>query len=214
MPKASSRHFKERITGLVLAGGASQRLQGHPQGKGLLPLQGKPLVAHVVRRLKPQVGQLAINANHYLDQYQALGFPVWSDIKEDDWEDFPGPLAGILTGLHHLQTEWLITVPCDSPLLPDDLVEKLYQKSNDTGAKIVIASTHHEGSMKDHPVFALIHTSLKNSLHNYLTGGDRKIMLWMKQHAFERVIFDDQQAFMANINTLEDFNKLNELLNK
>lgn len=210
---SASNHFRNDITGLILAGGASQRLQAHhPGDKGLLPLNGKPLVAHVAHRLQPQVAQLAISANQHLEQYAALGIPVWTDIKEDDWEEFPGPLAGMLTGLHHLQTEWLATAPCDSPLLPNNLVEKLHQQAINTHVKIVIACTHNGGQTKDHPVFALLHCSLKDSLYHYLAGGDRKIMLWMKQHHFERVIFDDQQAFMANINTIEDFDHLNQIL--
>lgn len=215
MALALPHSYQETITGLILAGGASQRLKAYAKDKGLLLLDGQPLVAHVAHRLRPQVSSLAISANQHLEQYQALGLPVWTDIKEDSWEDFPGPLAGILTGLHHSQTDWLVTAPCDSPLLPANLVEKLYQKAYQTKSKITIACTKNEDnseqSFKDHPVFALIHTSLRDSLHRYLLGGDRKIMLWMQQHAFERVIFDEQQAFMANINTIEDFNHLNQL---
>lgn len=214
-PNNRQSSFKDKITGLVLAGGQSSRIrQTYPEGKGLLLLEDKPLVTHIIEKFKPQVSLLAISANTQLERYQNLGLPVWTDIKDNDWEAFPGPLAGILTGLMHIKTEWLATAPCDSPLLPDYLVESLYLKTLQNNAKIVISCTKTPHGLKDHPVFALFHISLKDSLHRYLSGGDRKIMLWIEQHHFERAIFTDEQGFMANINTLEDLQYVNKLIKR
>lgn len=208
--------IRHQITGLILAGGASSRMGEKTIDKGLLKLGEKPLIAHVLNRLKPQVNNIAISANRYLETYQNLGKPVWKDIKYPGWEPFPGPLAGILTGLQNITTPWLACVPCDSPLVPLNLVEQLYNNAIQSNQKIAIACTQTPNNQqnKDHPVFALIHHSLQESLHQYLIGGDRKILLWMEQVGFVRVLFDDAQAFIANINTLDDLAHLQKLIHE
>lgn len=198
-----------QITGMVLAGGASTRMRSLTDSKALLLWRGRPIISYVIEHLQPQVATVVINANTHLEQYAALGLPIWKDLLDPQWEAFPGPMAGMLTGLRNATTPWLATVPCDAPLLADDFVEKLYRRAMATHAKIVIASTQAEeksaDEFKDHPVFALLHRSLLHSLYHYLKGGDRKIMLWMQQHHFERVLFEDQRPFMVNINTAEAF---------
>ena len=213
------------VTGLILAGGASSRMRNENHGqnvdKGLLLYHGKPLVQHMLERLRPQVKTIAISANRHLEQYQAFNVPIWPDQKETSWETFPGPLAGMLTGLRRCRTAWLATVPCDAPLVPLNLVKRLHEQAVAKNAKIAFASTHatekmpqnvdtEQKNVKDHPVFALLHHSLADSLYSYLQKGDRKILLWIKQHAYERVLFDEQAPFTANINTAADLETLSE----
>lgn len=208
--------MQNEITGLILAGGASSRMGEKTIDKGLLKLGDQPLISYVLNRLKPQVNNIAISANRYLETYQAFGKPVWEDIKYPGWETFPGPLAGILTGLKNCNTAWLVSVPCDSPFVPLDLVEQLYNNAIKSDKKIAIACTLTPDTLqiKDHPVFALVHCSLQESLYEYLVGGDRKILLWMEQIGFTRVLFDDAQAFVANINTLDDLASLQKLVDR
>ena len=126
-----SRH----ITGLVLAGGRGSRMGG--VDKGLQPHLGVPLAAHALARLRPQVGSVMINANRNLAEYRAMGAPVWPDALPD----YPGPLAGFLTGLEHCDTPFLVSVPCDSPHFPTDLVARLAQRLELDDAEIAMAQT-------------------------------------------------------------------------
>lgn len=205
----------ELITGMVLAGGASQRMQRVVSDKGLLPWQGKPMVHYVLERLRPQVDQVVINANRHIAEYQKLGVPVWTDERDADWEDFPGPLAGMLTGLRQCTTPWLVTVPCDAPLLHPQLVRRLYESALHNNAQIAFACTTSDSQpdqCKDHPVFALLHRSLESQLYHYLQAGERKVQHWMMQQAYTRVCFDDDKlAFMVNINTKAGFADFCEL---
>ena len=110
---------REHITGAVLAGGRGQRMQG--ADKGLVPLHDKPLVAHVLARLEPQVGMTVINANRNIDRYATFGHPV----VLDEIGDFAGPLAGVHAVLAYATTRYVVTCPCDVPRLPLDLVARL-----------------------------------------------------------------------------------------
>ena len=110
---------RDAITGLILAGGRGQRMGG--RDKGLQLYDGRPLAAHVLARLAPQVGAVLISANRNHAAYSALG----ADVVSDETQDFAGPLAGMLSGLRAAKTEYVLTVPCDSPLLPDDLALRL-----------------------------------------------------------------------------------------
>ena len=110
---------RDDITGLVLAGGRGSRMGG--VDKGLQNFNGMPLVLSTLMRLQPQVAHVMINANRNLSDYESFGVPVWPDVIPD----FAGPLAGFLTALEHCETSWLVTVPCDTPLFPDDLVARL-----------------------------------------------------------------------------------------
>ncbi len=180
------------ITGLVLAGGQGSRMGG--LDKGLVRLAGRPLIAHVIARLAPQVGTVMINANRNLDSYRDLGHPVIQDAADD----YPGPLAGILSGLAHGQTPWIVTSPCDCPFLPTDLVARL-AAAVDSDKTIAVA--HASGELQ--PVFALIPTHLHDSLAEFLRADGRKITVWFDQHPLVAVSFDADAAF-ANVNTPEE----------
>eukprot|EP01136_Pigoraptor_vietnamica_P006063 Opistho-1_new@38552 len=123
------------ITGLVLAGGRGSRMGG--VDKGLQKHHGVPLALHAMLRLAPQVGEIMINANRNLAAYESMGVPVWPD----SLPDYAGPLAGVLTGLEHCETPYLVTVPCDSPLFPEDLVARLAQALVAEDAEIAIPCT-------------------------------------------------------------------------
>src|SRR3990167_3191680 len=142
------------ITGLILAGGRGSRMGSID--KGLVPLAGKPMVAHVLERLQPQVQCLLINANQNLDTYAAFGAPVWPDAMPD----FAGPLAGLQTGLMHCETPYLVTAPCDSPFLPTDLVARLAQALQTQDADLAVAVTGEGDARQPHPVFCLAQASL------------------------------------------------------
>ena len=196
------------ITGLVLAGGRGLRMGG--LDKGLQPFRGEPLARHCLRRLEPQVGTLALNANRHLSEYALWQAPVWPDSA--DAGEFAGPLAGFLAGLEHCQTPYLCTVACDTPLFPLDLVERLAQALENQSCDLAMAAAAEEdGQVRNQPVFCLIKTTLRESLQAFLAGGGRKIDAWTASEGAVRVVFDrphdDPRAFF-NANTLEQLRQL------
>ena len=189
----------ESVTGLVLAGGRGSRMGG--VDKGLQLLDGVPLVQHALDRLAPQVAALMINANRNLASYAQFGLPVWPDADGD----FAGPLAGFVAGLAHCTTDWLATVPCDTPRFPLDLVARLLAAATD--ATVAVACTLEDGFMQRQPVFCLVRRMAHMSLVDYLAGGGRKIDGWFKREPCVDVLFEDADAFF-NANTLEELRRL------
>lgn len=183
----------ERITGLILAGGMGRRMGG--RDKGLQPFRGKPMAAWSIERLAPQVDALLINANQNIETYAAFGYPV----LPDRIGGFAGPLAGLHTGLLAAETPLLVTVPCDSPFLPDDLVVRLLCALNEHDASLAVAKTGEQA----HPVFSLVRREVLESLTAFLESGGRKIDAWYAALKTVEVPFEDEGAF-ANINTLEE----------
>lgn len=192
---------REDITGLVLAGGRGSRMGG--VDKGLQNHHGVPLALHALLRLQPQVGEAMINANRNLGAYESMGVPVWPDAQSD----FPGPLAGMLVGLERCETPYLVTVPCDTPNFPLDLVERLAAALAAEGADLAMAATHERDELVRQPVFCLLKAELLESLVRYLQSGERKIDRWTAQHRMATVVFDDAAAF-DNANTLEELQRL------
>ena len=158
----------EDITGLILAGGRGSRMGG--ADKGLQNHLGMPLAMHALMRLSPQVGHMMINANRNLGAYESFGVPVWPDALAD----YPGPLAGFLAGLEHCETPYLVTVPCDTPNFPEDLVARLAQALSDNDADIAMASTAGPDGAQVQPVFCLMKSTLMESLVRFTQSGDRK----------------------------------------
>jgi len=189
------------VTGLVLAGGRGSRMGG--VDKGLQPYRGIPLVRHALNRLAPQVGAVMINANRNLEVYAALSVPVWPD----EIADFPGPLAGMLAGLTHCATPYLVTVPCDSPHFPLDLVARLAAGLTQNPSDMATAYTRADGRLFPQPVFCLLHRSLLERLRSFIVSGERKTGAWARTQRSAPVIFEDEAAF-ANINTLEELGQL------
>ncbi len=182
------------ITAVILAGGRGSRMGG--ADKGLVVYQGQPLVHQVCQRIAPQVKHLLINANRNLSQYQALGYTV-------DNDRFDGPLAGMAAGFRALQGEWLLSVPCDTPQLPTDLVYRLWQMAQHQQVMLSIARS----ASGPHPVCCLMHRSLAQSLQAFLAQGQRKVSAWQSQHPHAWVDFEDDLAF-TNVNTLPPANSV------
>jgi molybdopterin-guanine dinucleotide biosynthesis protein A len=196
--------LKDQITGLILAGGRAQRMGGID--KGLIPFHGKPLIESAITRLKTQVGPILINANRNITKYASYGFPVLMD----ETTDFSGPLAGFSVGLKNCITPYLLTSPCDSPLLPIDLAEKMMVEIKSGKFDLVYASTKDaNGKIWAQPVFCLMRSTLKDSLTSFLGTGNLKIDRWFLNLRSSTVIFEDEQAF-ANINTPEELRALEE----
>jgi molybdenum cofactor guanylyltransferase len=189
---------REEITAVILAGGRGSRMGG--VDKGLIELNGKPLIEHVLAAIADQVGAVVINANRHQAEYAAYGYPVIAD----SLADYQGPLAGFLAAMQSVQTADIISVPCDGPLLSDDLVERLYAARQREAAEIAVA---HDGHRLQ-PVYALIPVRLRDSLQAYLDGGDRKIDLWYAQHRMALADFSDVPVTFLNVNTPEERDKL------
>ena len=186
------------VSCVVLAGGRAMRMGG--MDKGLISLQNKPLIQHVISRLRPQVDEILINANREIAQYKTFDLKV----LQDENQDFAGPLAGILLVLKHAKHELALSVPCDSPLLPLDLVARLYNGMLESHADIAVASS--DGNV--HPVFCLMKKSVLPSLVDFLDAGERKVSAWQKSQAYCEVDFSDCNNAFVNLNTLEELREL------
>ena len=198
---------KDDITGVILAGGRGSRMGG--ADKGLQNFRGMPMAMFTLLRLAPQVGEMMINANRNLSAYESFGVPVWPDALAD----YAGPLAGFLTGLERCETGYLVTVPCDTPLFPQDLVARLAEALEREDADIAMAAAPEEdGQLRAQPVFSLMKRELMESLVLFTQGGGRKIDAWTAQHRTALVPFDrpgDEAAF-CNANTLAELHRLEQ----
>jgi len=189
---------KARVSGIVLAGGQGSRMGG--VDKGLQPFRGKPMVAHVIERLAPQVDELLINANRNPDDYARFGHRVIAD----EIPGFAGPLAGFERGLAHASSELVATVPCDSPFLPADLIARLRAQLESADAELAVARTGEQ----PHPVFTLMRRDVLPSLQRFLGSGQRKIDRWYGELRVAEVAFDDEADAFLNINTRDELAKL------
>jgi molybdenum cofactor guanylyltransferase len=200
------------ITGLILAGGRGARMGG--VDKGLQNFNGTPLTLHTLMRLQMQdavtLSEMMVVANRNLSAYESFGVQVWPDSTDG----FAGPLAGFLTGLERCETDLLLTVPCDSPLFPLNLTQRLLDTLIAEEAEIAVAAAKEEdGSVRAQPVFCLMRVSLLESLVKFMQSGGRKIDAWTAQHKTVLVPFDtddvDPRAFF-NANTLEELHRLEQ----
>lgn len=182
------------ITAIVLAGGRGTRMQG--QDKGLMNFKNRPIIEHVVDCLTPQVREIRINANRHLSRYEAMGYPVFSDIMPG----FLGPLSGVYSGLLEADHDWIVSVSCDTPYLPTDLVSRLWQGLNGKLAAYV-----HDGE-RSHPTLLLINKQLLSPLKIYLETGERKLHLFLTRIDAQVVDFSDCPHCFININTSEQLN--------
>lgn len=202
----------KEVTGLVLAGGRGSRMGG--VDKGLQTFRETPLALHALLRLQMQqgdlLGDLMVNANRNLAAYESFGAPVWPD----SLADFAGPLAGFLTGLERCETRYLLTAPCDTPLFPLDLAQRLAGAFDDPATEIAMAAAREEdGQVRTQPVFCLMRVDLLDSLQSFTQSGGRKIDRWTDLHRTVIVPFDqpmdDPRAFF-NANTLEELQSLQD----
>ncbi len=192
---------RDRITAVVLAGGIGRRMSPDGLGinKAMVPFRGRPLISHVLERIAPQVATVVINADPLDPEWAKLGVPVVADRIPDR----PGPLAGVHAALSTVKTSWLLSVPCDTPLLPPDLVERLAEVQSATQADRVSVRCGNQ----PHPVIALLHHSLADELAAYLAEGGRRIEGWLARGNWAEALFDDEQAFV-NLNTVDELRLL------
>lgn len=193
----------DRIAGAVLAGGQGRRMGG--EDKGLVEVAGRPMVAHVIERLRPQVGRLLINANRNREHYAEI---TGCRVVADREGGYAGPLAGMASAMKAGGTRYLLTAPCDAPLVSEQLGARLYASLVDERAELSVA---HDG-VRLQPVFALIDCSLLESLLSYLRSGERKIDRWYAQHRMARADCSDLPQSFSNVNTPEERAALEDAL--
>jgi molybdenum cofactor guanylyltransferase len=186
------------VTAVVLAGGRARRMGG--QDKGLITLNQAPLIEYALTALHDQVDAILINANRNIERYETLGYPV----IEDRHSGFNGPLAGMASALLAMRTRFLVTVPCDSPALPLDLVDRLLAARARDGAELAVA---HDGTRMQ-PVFALLERTLLPSLEQFLEADGRKIDQWYARHRHALADFSDQPDAFTNVNTPEELARM------
>ena len=181
-------------SGLILAGGKAQRMGGID--KGLIELNGRAMITHIIDTLQPQVEKILINANRNLEQYGTFGL----EVTTDESGDFQGPLAGFASGLRHCKTDFIATAPCDGPFLVADYVHRLHTAAQENDTLISVAF---DGERLQ-PVYALIHKNLLPSLLQFLTSDERKIDRWYAQQTFAKADFSDVPEMFINVNTPAD----------
>ena len=188
----------KEITAVIVAGGRSSRFAG--QDKGLLEFRGKPMVQHIIERLSPQVGRLVINANRNIDEYSKFSLPVIGDLLGE----YQGPLAGISAALDAATTPYLLTVPCDCPLVPDDLVHQLATAMTNQGTDIAVA---HDG-LQLQQMFMLLSCALSGDLHDFLSAEQRAVRDWLSRHDVAIADFSGSAQAFININSKDDLVEL------
>ena len=196
------RYPRDAITGLVLAGGLARRMGS--VDKGLIELAGRPMVAHVLAALEPQVGRVLINANRSLESYVRYGHRVVTDTLGG----FQGPLAGVMSALDVIESDLLLTVPCDAPLLASDLAARMFEALSDAQADLAVA---HDGS-RQQPVFLLLRRQLAADLEDFLAAGGRKVDQWLARHRIAEADLSHRQDSFINVNDLEERQRIETML--
>ncbi|MCK9619992.1 MAG: molybdenum cofactor guanylyltransferase [Methylobacter sp.] len=189
-----------KVTGVILAGGRARRMNN--QDKGLVNFKGRPMVSYAIAALAPVVDCLLINANRNIDQYRQFGWPVISDRTDS----FDGPLAGILTAMDHADADVLVVIPCDSPLIKTEHLQKLLLTRAENNADVAVAFD----GVRLHPVFLAIKTSLQTSLQDYLANGHRKVAVWLDRQNLIQVDFSNEPEIFCNVNTMTELSVLEE----
>ena len=201
-----------KIAGVILAGGLARRMGGGD--KALLELGGETLLARVIARLKPQVGEVVLNANGDPGRFAEFGLPVVADTVEG----FAGPLAGILAGMRWAAARGhthVASAAGDTPFFPADLVARLAETVRSGGQPIALAATNDpERGLSEHPTFGLWPVDLADNLEQALTVGNmRKIIVWTSRHGCARAVFDEDAEYpFFNVNTPEDMVEAERIL--
>ncbi|MDI1292612.1 MAG: molybdenum cofactor guanylyltransferase [Methylobacter sp.] len=190
-----------KVAGVILAGGRARRMNN--QDKGLMKFKGRPMVSYALAALAPVVNYVFINANRNIDQYRQFGCPVISD----QTDSFDGPLAGVLTAMIHADADILVVLPCDSPLIKTEHLQKLLSTRAENNADVAVAF---DGA-RIHPVFFAVKTALQGSLQDYLAGDQRKVAAWLAQQNFVKVDFSREPEIFSNINTLAELSALEDI---
>jgi len=194
--------LNNHVTALILAGGKGSRIDG--QDKGLIDLLGKPMIEYIFDAIAHQTANILINANRNIERYSQYGHPV----VPDDLSDFQGPLAGFSIGMERALTPYIITLPCDGPFVPNDLVARMVKALKQENSEIAVA---HDGARMQ-PVYALLPVTLLPDLKSFLASGKRKIDHWYAQHHYALADFSDRPESFLNINTPDDQEQIQTLL--
>jgi molybdopterin-guanine dinucleotide biosynthesis protein A len=189
-----------KVTGVILAGGLARRMNN--QDKGLINYKGRPMISYAIAALTSAADQSIINANRNKEQYLKFGLPVVAD----QTDNFDGPLAGVLTAMIHTDADVLVIMPCDSPLIKAEHLQKLLSTRAENGADVAVAF---DGE-RLHPVFLAIKTSLKKSLQDYLSRGQHKVDRWLEQQKMVKADFSNEPEIFFNINTMEELYELED----
>ncbi|MFI3157211.1 MAG: molybdenum cofactor guanylyltransferase MobA [Methylococcaceae bacterium] len=189
-----------KVAGVILAGGRARRMNN--QDKGLVNFKGRPMLSYAIAALAPVVDCVFINANRNLEQYRQFGWPVISD----QTDSFDGPLAGILSAMIHADADVLVVIPCDSPLIKTEHLQKLILSRAENNADVAVAFD----GIRLHPVFLAIKTALQSSLQNYLAGDRHKVSAWLAQQNWVQADFSHEPEIFTNINTLTELSVLEE----
>lgn len=187
-----------KVAGVILAGGRARRMNN--QDKGLVNFKGRPMVSYAIAALAPVVDQLFINANRNIEQYRQFGWPVISD----QTDSFDGPLAGVLTAMMHADADVLLVMPCDSPLIKTEHLQKLLLTRAENNADVAVAFD----GIRVHPVFLAIKTTLQTSLQEYLASDQRKVAAWLEQQNLVQADFSSEPEIFGNINTMTELSVL------
>jgi len=186
------------ITAVIIAGGRGSRLGG--LDKGFMLYNNQPFIATIITRIKPQVADISINANRNQARYARYSYPVFSDISHDH----QGPLAGFVSAMQEVKTPYIITVPCDAPRLPHDMVFRLCNAQHKQQTEIAIV---HDGQRSQF-LHALLPVALQNDLLCFLQQGKRSVGQWYRQHRIALADFSDQPHAFMNINTAQQYQQL------
>ncbi|HEY8095109.1 MAG TPA: molybdenum cofactor guanylyltransferase MobA [Methylobacter sp.] len=187
-----------KVAGVILAGGRARRMNN--QDKGLVKFKGRPMISYALAALAPVVDCVFINANRNIDQYRQFGCPVISD----QTDSFDGPLAGVLSAMIHADAEVLLVMPCDSPLIKAQHLQKLLLTRAENNADVAVAFD----GIRLHPVCFAIKTTLKTSLQDYLASNQRKAAAWLAQQNLVQADFSSEPEIFSNINTLDELSLL------
>lgn len=195
---------KKTVSCIILAGGRGRRF--NHEDKGLVKLNDKTLIGHVLERIKPQVDDIVISANRNIETYKTYISKVISDNIDNNTADFQGPLSGIASCIDECKHEWILVIPCDIPALPDHLVENLIERLKTSNhSKLIVVEANRQQQL----VF-LMHNSLKTRLDDYLEQGHQRVMSWITLQKPGVVTFEDRAGDFLNINTLEELNSIRE----
>lgn len=187
-----------KVAGVVLAGGRAMRMNN--QDKGLVNFKGRPMLSYAIAALTPIVDCVFINANRNIDQYRQFGWPVISDQSDS----FDGPLAGVLSAMMHADADVLVVIPCDSPFIKAEHLQKLLLARDENNADVAVAFD----GIRLHPVFFAIKTTLQTSLQDYLADGQRKVAGWLERQNLVTVDFSGEPEMFSNINTMTELSML------
>lgn len=191
----------DEVTAVVLAGGRATRMGGID--KGLVEMAGRTMCEIVLDILRPQVAEVVINANRNASEYEKFG----ATVIPDQFPGFLGPLAGLASTMAFARTEWVITAPCDSPLIGKQYVERMLEHT-DGAVKVVVA----RDGQRVQPTFLLAKRELLDDLTGYLEAGERKIDIWYARHSYTAADLADSAHWFINVNTPEARDSTEQLL--